>query len=80
MKIDALKRFRSGLADNEPVYGQWVTQESASITEMVVALVMDWEVIDAEHGHLSGCPGRIVECATGVRARTELALCASSHP
>jgi 2-keto-3-deoxy-L-rhamnonate aldolase RhmA len=29
-----------------------VTLESASITEMGVALGMDWVVIDAEHGHL----------------------------
>jgi 2-keto-3-deoxy-L-rhamnonate aldolase RhmA len=29
-----------------------VTLESASITEMAVALGLDWVVIDAEHGHL----------------------------
>jgi 2-keto-3-deoxy-L-rhamnonate aldolase RhmA len=52
MKIQALKRFRNKLANQEPVYGLWVTLESASITEMVVALGMDWVVIDAEHGYL----------------------------
>lgn len=52
MKTQALKRLRARLADNEPVYGLWVTLESASITEMAVALGMDWVVIDAEHGHL----------------------------
>ena len=52
MKTQALKRFRSKLANNEPVYGLWVTLESASITEMAVALGMDWVVVDAEHGHL----------------------------
>jgi 2-keto-3-deoxy-L-rhamnonate aldolase RhmA/quercetin dioxygenase-like cupin family protein len=52
MKTQALKRFRSKLAENEPVYGLWVTLESASITEMAVALGMDWVVIDAEHGYL----------------------------
>jgi len=52
MKTRALKRFRARLAENEPVYGLWVTLESASITEMAVALGMDWVVIDAEHGHL----------------------------
>ena len=52
MKTKALKRFRSKLADNEPVYGLWATLESASVTEMAVALGMDWVVIDAEHGHL----------------------------
>jgi 2-keto-3-deoxy-L-rhamnonate aldolase RhmA/quercetin dioxygenase-like cupin family protein len=52
MKTKALRQFRAKLAKNEPVYGLWVTLESASITEMAVALGMDWVVIDAEHGHL----------------------------
>ncbi|MCY2936667.1 MAG: aldolase/citrate lyase family protein [Planctomycetota bacterium] len=52
MKTRALKQFRAKLAAGEPVYGLWVTLESASITEMAVALGMDWVVIDAEHGHL----------------------------
>jgi 2-keto-3-deoxy-L-rhamnonate aldolase RhmA len=52
MKTQALKKFRDKLANNEPVYGLWVTLESASITEMAVALGMDWVVIDAEHGYL----------------------------
>jgi len=52
MKTPALHRFRQKLAANEPVYGLWVTLESASITEMAVALGLDWVVIDAEHGHL----------------------------
>lgn len=52
MKTHALKRLRARLANNKPVYGLWVTLESASITEMAVALGMDWVVIDAEHGHL----------------------------
>ena len=52
MKINALKQLRKKLASDEPVYGLWVTLESASITEMAVALGMDWVVIDAEHGHL----------------------------
>ncbi|MCP4195145.1 MAG: cupin domain-containing protein [Planctomycetaceae bacterium] len=52
MKTQALRRFRAKLSENEPVYGLWVTLESASITEMAVALGMDWVVIDAEHGYL----------------------------
>ena len=52
MKIKALKRFRTKLAEGAPVYGLWVTLESASVTEMAVSLGMDWVVIDAEHGHL----------------------------
>ncbi|MEX2186992.1 MAG: aldolase/citrate lyase family protein [Pirellulales bacterium] len=52
MKTQALKRFRGKLANDESVYGLWVTLESASITEMAVAAGLDWVVIDAEHGHL----------------------------
>lgn len=52
MKTQALRRFRAKLVADQPVYGLWVTLESASITEMAVALGMDWVVIDAEHGHL----------------------------
>ena len=52
MKIDALQRFREKLAADEPVYGVWITLESASITDMAVALGVDWVVVDAEHGHL----------------------------
>src|SRR4026209_994260 len=52
MKTAAIKKFREKLATNEAVYGLWVTLESASITEMAVALGLDWIVVDAEHGHL----------------------------
>ena len=52
MKFEALKKFRDKLARGESVVGLWVTLESASITEMAVALGLDWVVIDAEHGHL----------------------------
>ena len=52
MKTPALQRLRAKLADDEPVYGLWITLESASITEMAVALGLDWVVIDGEHGHL----------------------------
>lgn len=52
MKTAALKKLRAKLADDVPVYGLWVTLESPSITEMAVALGLDWVVIDAEHGHL----------------------------
>ncbi len=52
MKVRALKKFREKLANQEAVHGLWVTLESASITEMAVALGMDYVVIDAEHGHL----------------------------
>ena len=52
MKVKALKKLRQKLNQNKPIYGLWVTLESASITEMAVALGLDWVVIDAEHGHL----------------------------
>jgi len=52
MKIAALQKLRKKLAADEAVYGLWVTLESASISEMAVALGLDWIVIDAEHGHL----------------------------
>ena len=52
MKAQALRSLRRKLADQETVVGLWVTLESPSITEMGVALGLDWIVIDAEHGHL----------------------------
>src|SRR5687768_18479088 len=54
MKTDALRKLRQKLAaaGGPPLYGLWVTLESPSITEMAVALGLDFIVIDAEHGHL----------------------------
>lgn len=52
MKISAIRALRRKLAEDETVYGLWVTLEAPSITEMAVALGLDWVVIDAEHGHL----------------------------
>jgi 2-keto-3-deoxy-L-rhamnonate aldolase RhmA len=52
MKSEAIRKLRGKLAGNETTYGLWVTLESASITEMAVAVGLDWVVIDAEHGHL----------------------------
>src|SRR5437899_997079 len=52
MKTSAIRTLRQMLASNRPAYGLWVTLESPSITEMAVALGLDWLVIDAEHGHL----------------------------
>jgi 2-keto-3-deoxy-L-rhamnonate aldolase RhmA/quercetin dioxygenase-like cupin family protein len=52
MKTAALKRFRDRLSRKESVHGLWVTLESATLTELAVALGLDWVVIDAEHGHL----------------------------
>jgi len=52
MKTGAIQRLRKKLSADEAVYGLWITLESASISEMAVALGLDWIVIDAEHGHL----------------------------
>jgi 2-keto-3-deoxy-L-rhamnonate aldolase RhmA/quercetin dioxygenase-like cupin family protein len=52
MNTAAIRSFRQKLAQDQPVYGLWVTLEAPSITEMAVALGLDWVVIDAEHGHL----------------------------
>src|SRR5947207_3685848 len=52
MKLSALQKLRRAWAANQPTFGLWVTLEAASITEMAVALGLDWVVVDAEHGHL----------------------------
>ncbi len=52
MKNGAIQALRSKLAADRPVFGLWVTLEAPSISEMAVALGIDWIVIDAEHGHL----------------------------
>ena len=52
MKTAAVRSLRRKLAADTPVLGLWVTLESPSITEMAVALGVDWVVVDAEHGHL----------------------------
>jgi 2-keto-3-deoxy-L-rhamnonate aldolase RhmA len=52
MKMPALQALRGKLAADTPVLGLWITLEAPSITEIAVALGLDWVVIDAEHGHL----------------------------
>src|SRR5919204_2406897 len=52
MKAPAVRALRQQLAADQPTYGLWVTLEAPSITEMAVALGLDWVVVDAEHGHL----------------------------
>ena len=66
MKTAALKQLRARLAADEPVYGLWVTLESPSVTEMAVALGIDWVVVDAEHGQFD--PGYAADhCCEAVR-------------
>lgn len=52
MKTSAIRKLRQKLAADTATFGLWVTLEAPSITEMAVALGLDWVVIDAEHGHL----------------------------
>lgn len=52
MNARALTEFRRKLAQGQPAFGLWVTLDSAAITEMAVALGVDWVVVDAEHGSL----------------------------
>src|SRR5258706_10041996 len=52
MKPAAVQALRRTLAANRPAFGLWVTLEAPAVTEMAVALGLDWVVIDAEHGHL----------------------------
>lgn len=52
MNTPAIRALRQKLTANQPTLGLWVTLEAPSITEMAVALGLDWGVIDAEHGHL----------------------------
>jgi len=69
MNTLAVRKLREKLAAGDAVYGLWVTLESASVTEMAVALGLDWVVIDAEHGHLDW--KEIVEhLRTAVRSET----------
>ena len=52
MKPSACRTLRQKLAAAEPVFGLWVTLDSPAVTEIAVALGLDFVVIDAEHGHL----------------------------
>jgi len=52
VNISAVQRLRTKLAKGKPVYGMWITLEAPSLTEIGVAMGLDWIVIDAEHGHL----------------------------
>src|SRR6266568_5872986 len=52
MKTAAINALKKRLAAGRPTYGMWISLESATLSEMAVALGMDWIVIDAEHGHL----------------------------
>jgi 2-keto-3-deoxy-L-rhamnonate aldolase RhmA len=44
--------LRQKLQSDQTTLGLWATMECASITEIAVALNLDWVVVDMEHGHL----------------------------
>lgn len=44
--------LRGRIKAGETSYGLWVTLESPTLTEIAVALGLDWVCIDMEHGHL----------------------------
>jgi len=44
--------LRQKLQSDQTTFGLWVTMECASVTEIAVALNVDWVVVDMEHGHL----------------------------
>lgn len=44
--------LRKKLQSDQTTLGLWATMECASITEIAVALNLDWVVVDMEHGHL----------------------------
>jgi 2-keto-3-deoxy-L-rhamnonate aldolase RhmA len=44
--------LRARLQQNETTYGLWVTLESPTVTEIAVALGLDWVCVEMEHGHL----------------------------
>src|SRR6266705_4856376 len=52
MKTAAINALKKRLAAGRPTYGMWISLESATLSEMAVALGLDWIVVDAEHGHL----------------------------
>ncbi|MBN9120636.1 MAG: hypothetical protein J0I06_16035 [Planctomycetes bacterium] len=60
MKPAACRALRRTLAADQPAFGLWVTLDSPAVTEMAVALGLDWVVIDAEHGHLDWCGAKLL--------------------
>jgi 2-dehydro-3-deoxyglucarate aldolase/4-hydroxy-2-oxoheptanedioate aldolase len=69
MKTAACQALRRALAADRPAFGMWIGLESPAVTEIGVALGLDWVVIDAEHGHLDW--KEIVEhIRAGVRSDT----------
>jgi len=69
MNTLAVRKLREKLSKGDAVYGLWVTLESASVTEIAVALGLDWVVIDAEHGHLDW-KEIVAHLRTAVRSET----------
>src|SRR5206468_12454920 len=45
-----IRRLRRLFAADQPAFGLWESLEAPAVTEIAVALGLDWVVIDAEHG------------------------------
>ena len=52
MNTAAIRQLRRNLAAGRPAFGLWITVETPAVTEIAVALGLDFVVVDAEHGHL----------------------------
>ena len=67
--INPLRRL---FREKRTAYGLWVTVEAPAITEMAVALCLDWVCIDMEHGHLGH--REVIEHLRAVRGTDTAAL------
>jgi 2-keto-3-deoxy-L-rhamnonate aldolase RhmA len=52
MNTPAIQQLKRTLSADRPAYGLWVTLDATGVSEIAVALGVDWIVVDAEHGHL----------------------------
>lgn len=64
--------LRERLRTQEPTLGLWVTLESPTVTEIAVALGLDWVCVDMEHGHLGY--REVMEHVRAVRGSATTAL------
>lgn len=78
MNTAAIKKLKQKVAAKETAYGLWVTLESPSVTEIAVALGLDWVVIDAEHGQL-GWQEIVAHIRAAVRSDTVALVRLAEH-
>lgn len=58
-------RLREKISSGETSYGLWVTMDSPTVTEIAVALRLDWVSVDTEHSYLDY--GQLAEHVRAVR-------------